>query len=73
MDVAIDSDSRVIEDTDGGRFVVLDGRTQYVFESSSGSGTEHVVPPETAPSNGEPASDESVDLPDGAGDDGEQR
>jgi hypothetical protein len=36
VDVAIDSDRRVIEDRDTGEFVVLDGETRYVCDPSTG-------------------------------------
>lgn len=36
VDVAIDSERRVIEDADADRFVVIDGRTWYCYEPAAG-------------------------------------
>ncbi|QPV62457.1 DUF5305 domain-containing protein [Halosimplex litoreum] len=63
VDVAIDSERRVIEDTDSGTFVVLDGATRYEFRPDDGeSGALAPVDgPGTgsAQSNGEVSADDS--------------
>ncbi|WP_436931428.1 DUF5305 domain-containing protein [Halosimplex halobium] len=64
VDVAIDSERRVVEDTDSGTFVVLDGGTRYEFRPDDGGGDVlgpvdgHGGGTETAPSDGgRPADD----------------
>lgn len=59
VDVAIDSDSRVIEDANEDQFVVLDGRTQYVFTSEGGQ-DDTIEPPVEATSE-EADNDEEPD------------
>ena len=55
VDVAIDSERRVVEDADSGVFVVLDGETRYEFQP-------------TAPQNSASAGEEWPDGPAGNGD-----
>lgn len=59
VDVAIDSDRRVIEDTDGGQFVVLDGRTQYVFAAEEEQ--DDTIEPSAEATSEEADSDEEPD------------
>ena len=60
VDVAIDSDCRVIEDTTADRFVVLDGETSYVFEPAARADSERTASPETAAANGSGVSDDGA-------------
>ncbi len=66
VDVAIDSDRRVVEDTDSGTFVVLDGGTRYEFRPDDCDGDVlgpvdgHGEGSETAPSGGDRPADDPL-------------
>jgi len=62
VDVAIDSERRVIEDAESGTFVVLDGATRYEFRPSDGAGDALASvggrEPEPPRSNGDRSTDD---------------
>jgi hypothetical protein len=71
VDVAIDSDRRVIEDRDRNEFVVFDGSTRYRFRHTDGTGVGPGSPSLAATGESDPEARPSTDDPEVKGDEKE--